>query len=1062
MHKNEGGSIAIKINQKGEILDESGASRDWIGKKLDEVLGKGLADKIMEKEEGNLSGEGLKFGGEWADNLYDRQVPNIVKDLTGADIIKMDMELPIEKNKTIDISVKTTTQQGIKLTPEVKAKIKGKAPIIKTSGKMFEEKPSLIPKPKSKELFVDRLPAEIRGENFIIKSTPKTTGLKPETRIKREIERSKRDAIVRETKIKERNIKNDINKIKEVEREKAQQIIKEIKENKNTQLKQYKTDLKERQQKAIELLDKLPSQLQGRMKQAIADTTTNIRLANLEIRIADRIKKYQHQQTLKEAKNSARVARTAKITTEYQRAIREILDTYDLQKPTQKTITKLTNLRKFLQNNPEAPIPQKYLDNIQRLEKKPIRNMTTDEVKELTDTVKHLTKLGEEIQKHRIIVDKLMFNKELGNALKDTNNLDSKYENINRAMEVSNGFEFTFRVADKSDGSQMYEGWHAKTVKELGQKVNTADINQANRIYDFQQKHLEISNKTLSKREQKEVAAHLWNDQGGKEQTNKILKDLGLKELPKLTEKQEGIKEILKELVGEKTDKIQVLWETTMVDSDGRPMEFGIEKNYFPFYYEERGSDLGIYSILQDYRVQSKIAFGSGLERQSGVKLTPRTDIYKMAQEAVAKQELFLNLQPTLLKKGTIFRTKEYQNKAGKINTKYWVGYVDEMSRNGMSSNAVRTPMDGWLRKGRQNLSRGLLDLSFTSTAIQPLAMFDAMAYMITYLPKKTVFKLATNMVQSFVRPNFAKKTIEQSLALKTRKGGEEVISTFSENKLNKGVKIPRTTIEKIISKIRSPFAAIQFFDIRTAAAVQKTLVDELSKVMPKEQAQAEADFIMDLVSGSSNLAYRPRIMSQGELGRTLTTFQTFVLNEWGLATQDILKKGIVMGGKNRKMATRLFAVIGLGFLFLLAYLEDKLRNKITNATKGTDYESDPFWKTALLYLPERIPVLGNIVSGVKYGKAGLSVPLVDTFSNIITETSKAITSKKKETRLIALSKSIESFAILFLGLPGVKEAQNILERKLKSQKSIGSSDLNLGLDMGLETDLNLDLGLDL
>jgi hypothetical protein len=41
--------------------------------------------------------------------------------------------------QTFDISTPKTTQQGIKLTPEVVAKIKGEAPVIKTSGKMFEE-----------------------------------------------------------------------------------------------------------------------------------------------------------------------------------------------------------------------------------------------------------------------------------------------------------------------------------------------------------------------------------------------------------------------------------------------------------------------------------------------------------------------------------------------------------------------------------------------------------------------------------------------------------------------------------------------------------------------------------------------------------------------------------------------------------------------------------------------------------------------------------------------------------------------------------------------------------
>ena len=40
--------------------------------------------------------------------------------------------------ETFDISQKTTTQQGIKLTPEIKAKIRGEALEIKTSGKQFE------------------------------------------------------------------------------------------------------------------------------------------------------------------------------------------------------------------------------------------------------------------------------------------------------------------------------------------------------------------------------------------------------------------------------------------------------------------------------------------------------------------------------------------------------------------------------------------------------------------------------------------------------------------------------------------------------------------------------------------------------------------------------------------------------------------------------------------------------------------------------------------------------------------------------------------------------------
>jgi len=88
-----GRDIIIKVGDNGEVLNGKSVPTEWVGKKLDEVLGKGLADKIMEKPDGTLSGEGLSFGGEWAKNLYDRQVRDIVKKLTGAEVKTVDMGL---------------------------------------------------------------------------------------------------------------------------------------------------------------------------------------------------------------------------------------------------------------------------------------------------------------------------------------------------------------------------------------------------------------------------------------------------------------------------------------------------------------------------------------------------------------------------------------------------------------------------------------------------------------------------------------------------------------------------------------------------------------------------------------------------------------------------------------------------------------------------------------------------------------------------------------------------------------------------------------------------------
>lgn len=121
----KGENFHLNVDNNGII---KGGKSDWIGKKLDEVLGKGLADKIMSKETGTLSGEGLSFGGEWADNLYNKQTKNIVEDLTGGKVEVIDMGLPVSatENSFYDVEAFSNARnrgatQGegkFKLTPE--------------------------------------------------------------------------------------------------------------------------------------------------------------------------------------------------------------------------------------------------------------------------------------------------------------------------------------------------------------------------------------------------------------------------------------------------------------------------------------------------------------------------------------------------------------------------------------------------------------------------------------------------------------------------------------------------------------------------------------------------------------------------------------------------------------------------------------------------------------------------------------------------------------------------------------------------------------------------------
>ena len=68
-------SVDIYIDENGKIIKSD--KKDWKGENLQNVIGKGLSEKIMEKDDGMLSGIDLDVGGEWANSLYDIQAKKI-------------------------------------------------------------------------------------------------------------------------------------------------------------------------------------------------------------------------------------------------------------------------------------------------------------------------------------------------------------------------------------------------------------------------------------------------------------------------------------------------------------------------------------------------------------------------------------------------------------------------------------------------------------------------------------------------------------------------------------------------------------------------------------------------------------------------------------------------------------------------------------------------------------------------------------------------------------------------------------------------------------------------
>ena len=159
------GPARFNINDKGVIhgTAESGVTdQAWLGKHLSDVVGKDIADKIINGQNGELKGEGLKVGGEGMKAFYDKMLVDkanaIAKKYGGKvetnKLIPKHNELPshlyeyqIQKH-LISNPDEALPIHYLKLTPELKKKaleegfpLFASSPVLtKVEGNPFEDK----------------------------------------------------------------------------------------------------------------------------------------------------------------------------------------------------------------------------------------------------------------------------------------------------------------------------------------------------------------------------------------------------------------------------------------------------------------------------------------------------------------------------------------------------------------------------------------------------------------------------------------------------------------------------------------------------------------------------------------------------------------------------------------------------------------------------------------------------------------------------------------------------------------------------------------------------------
>ena len=107
------GRYYYPVNKEGVIVGDN----EFVGKKLEEVLGKDLASRLMADNEQTIEDDGLRIGGEGMKGFYDQMLPRFM-DKYGKkwNVKTTDVELP-------DIGDNGLTMHSVDVTPEMKRSV---------------------------------------------------------------------------------------------------------------------------------------------------------------------------------------------------------------------------------------------------------------------------------------------------------------------------------------------------------------------------------------------------------------------------------------------------------------------------------------------------------------------------------------------------------------------------------------------------------------------------------------------------------------------------------------------------------------------------------------------------------------------------------------------------------------------------------------------------------------------------------------------------------------------------------------------------------------------------
>lgn len=491
---------------------------------------------------------------------------------------------------------------------------------------------------------------------------------------------------------------------------------------------------------------------------------------------------------------------------------------------------------------------------------------------------------------------------------------------ITAAHGVKKAYEETMtapRVLDMHDGFQEYQGINARLGKALNIAETNANYTSRRLTHNFLEEVQSLGFDSVPEELDFKLAINSFARQGEEDAVKKLLASKGLIEVPKLTPAEGKILDLAEQYLNTDVEQLAKSYEKVTGNQWIKVKHYSAPLRYI----DEPVTDAGKL-VRRNYKREITKEMASQFKGRVENQRIPRSDFLNLVTAQLHDQQWMIHTTDRVETTRKFLAHPLYAKNASKDTLAYWGEYLSAISNRG--TNATQSGMQAMLKKARLDLNSAVLGYRLSSIMIQPFAVFDAMAYAASKWGPKAAMDVLNEVGRTWINPRMANEYIRSSKALVTRQGGElairESIDALSSTTTTKVLKklVPSLVGSKTLDKVDAGYRAfmargfklLQEADVRTAAGVHKGL----KKIMAKHgipNSQSEVDFLMSLMSGTSDVTMRPLVLSRGEMSKMWFTFQTFILNRWGITAHDLIGSGIINAGKQRevgiKAATKLF-----------------------------------------------------------------------------------------------------------------------------------------------------------